>query len=105
MLNYMLPCGLVYIPLRAPLLLWQHLQQRPVHGALRTGHHPLMLATALAGQFIQLKWRARLRKLVPVFLVLCGAVHPAGLNFDVPYGVSSSGMTCRMRRCANRLAR
>jgi sulfite exporter TauE/SafE len=53
--------------------------------AFGLGTIPLMLATALAGQFIKLEWRVRLRKLLPAFLVGFAILFiMRGLNFDVP---------------------
>ncbi|MCB9273178.1 MAG: sulfite exporter TauE/SafE family protein [Lewinellaceae bacterium] len=85
MLNGLLPCGLVYMAIVGALT-----ASNMVHGGLYMaafglGTIPLMLSTAMAGQFINLQWRARLRKLLPAFLVAFALLFILrGLNFDVP---------------------
>lgn len=84
-LNGLLPCGLVYVAIVGAVstgTVWSSAAYMAAFGA---GTIPLMLATALAGQFINLQWRARLRKLLPVFLVGFALLFiMRGLNFDVP---------------------
>ena len=88
MLNGLLPCGLVYMAIAGALAAGSIFNSALYMALFGLGTIPLMLATALAGQFIQLKWRARLRKLVPVFLVAFAVLFILrGLNFDVPTGL------------------
>jgi peptidoglycan/LPS O-acetylase OafA/YrhL len=48
-----------------------------------------MLTTALAGNWISLSWRRRLRRLTPVLLLLMGALLIArGLQFELPSNFS-----------------
>ncbi len=88
LLNGLLPCGLVYMAIVGALAT-EGIYSGALYMALfGLGTIPLMLATALAGQFIKLHWRTRLRKLIPVFLVAFAALFILrGLNFDVPAGL------------------
>ena len=85
MLNGLLPCGLVYMAIVGALA-----TNHMIEGALYMmlfglGTIPLMLGTAMAGQFIKLHWRVRLRRLLPAFLVAFALLFILrGLNFEVP---------------------
>lgn len=89
LLNGLLPCGLVYMAIVGALAsetIWYSAAYMVLFGL---GTLPLMLATSLAGQFIKLKWRNRLRRIVPVFLVAFALLFIfRGLNFEVPLGFS-----------------
>ncbi|MCB0595785.1 MAG: sulfite exporter TauE/SafE family protein [Lewinellaceae bacterium] len=88
LLNGLLPCGLVYMAIAGALAAGRIFDSALYMALFGIGTIPLMLATALAGQFIQLQWRARLRKLIPVFLVGFALLFILrGLNFDVPAGL------------------
>ncbi|MCO6487011.1 MAG: sulfite exporter TauE/SafE family protein [Phaeodactylibacter sp.] len=88
MLNGLLPCGLVYMAIVGALAAGSVPESALYMALFGAGTIPLMFATALAGQFINLQWRARLRKLVPVFLVAFAVLFILrGLNFDVPAGL------------------
>ena len=69
MLNGLLPCGLVYMAIVGAVStgsIWQGSAYMALFGL---GTLPLMLSTALLGQFVPLRWRNQMRKLIPVFLV------------------------------------
>ncbi len=84
-LNGLLPCGLVYLAIVGALASGSILDSVLYMGLFGLGTIPLMLATALAGQFIKLEWRSRLRKLMPVFLLALALLFLfRGFNFDVP---------------------
>ena len=88
LLNGLLPFGLVYMAIAGALAAGRIFDSALYMALFGIGTIPLMLATALAGQFIQLQWRARLRKLIPVFLVGFALLFILrGLNFDVPAGL------------------
>ena len=88
LLNGLLPCGLVYMAIAGALAAGRIFDSALYMALFGIGTIPLMLATALAGQFIQLQWRVRLRKLIPVFLVAFAVLFILrGLNFDVPTGL------------------
>ena len=91
-LNGLLPCGLVYIAVFGALAsaeIW--------HGALYMslfglGTVPLMTAAIFLGNFLKLKARQRILKLIPVFVCVLGALFILrGLGLGIPY-VSPSEM-------------
>ena len=85
MLNGLLPCGLVYMAVIGAVAtgsIWQGSAYMALFGL---GTLPLMLTTALLGQFVPLHWRSRMRKLIPVFLVAFAILFLArGINFIMP---------------------
>lgn len=84
-LNGLLPCGLVYMGIAGAVMassLWGSVQFMAFFGL---GTLPLMLITALGGQFIDLKWRRKARRLMPYFLFLFAVLFLyRGLNFYLP---------------------
>jgi len=88
LLNGLLPCGLVYMAIAGALAAGSIFDSALYMSLFGIGTIPLMMATALAGQFIKLQWRTRLRRLVPAFLVAFAVLFILrGLNFDVPAGL------------------
>lgn len=84
-LNGLLPCGLVYVAIVGAVSTGAVWNSAFYMAAFGLGTIPLMMATALAGQFINLEWRVRLRKLLPAFLIGFAILFILrGLNFDVP---------------------
>lgn len=85
LLNGLLPCGLVYVAVAGAVLSDSWVQSALYMGGFGAGTLPLMLGTALAGQFINLNWRQKLRRLSPVLLGLFGLYFMArGINFHLP---------------------
>lgn len=85
MLNGLLPCGLVYMAVVGAVATGHALEGMAYMSLFGLGTIPLMMATALAGQFINLRLRNRLRKLIPVFLVAFAVLFIArGLQFQIP---------------------
>jgi sulfite exporter TauE/SafE len=85
MLNGLLPCGLVYLAIAGAVAAGGMLKGVAFMALFGLGTVPLMLATSLAGQFINLRLRNRLRKLVPLFLVAFAILFIArGLQFQIP---------------------
>ncbi len=88
MLNGLLPCGLVYMAVVGAVSTGSPERGAAYMALFGLGTIPLMLSLALAGQFIDLKWRNRLRRLVPVFLTFFALLFIArGLNFEIPSSV------------------
>ncbi|TXB60113.1 sulfite exporter TauE/SafE family protein [Phaeodactylibacter luteus] len=84
-LNGLLPCGLVYVAIVGAIGTGTALYGALYMAAFGLGTLPLMMATALAGQFVPLSWRRSVRKLLPVFLAGFALLFiMRGLNFDVP---------------------
>jgi sulfite exporter TauE/SafE len=85
MLNGLLPCGLVYMGIVGAVTTDSLFNSALYMVSFGFGTIPLMLSTALAGQFITPQWRIRMRKLIPAFLVAFALLFIfRGLNFDVP---------------------
>lgn len=85
LLNGLLPCGLVYVAVAGAVLSDSWVQSALYMGGFGAGTLPLMLGTALAGQFINLNWRQKLRRLSPILLGLFGLYFMArGINFHLP---------------------
>lgn len=85
MLNGLLPCGLVYLAIAGAVASGSPLQGAAYMALFGLGTVPLMLATALAGQFIKPSWRSHLRRAVPLMLFGFGLFFIArGLQFHIP---------------------
>jgi uncharacterized protein len=85
LLNGLLPCGLVYVAVAGAVLSNTWLHSALYMGSFGAGTLPMMLSLALAGQFISLSWRQRLRRLSPVLLILFGLFFMArGVHFHLP---------------------
>lgn len=84
--NGFLPCGLVYLALAGAIV-----STGPMAGAMYMflfgiGTLPVMLFIPLAGNFASLGFRATVRKLIPVVIVLVGTLFILrGLNLGIPY--------------------
>lgn len=84
-LNGLLPCGLVYMAVAGAVTSGSAAQGAAFMALFGLGTVPMMAAVAMAGQFISLSWRNRVRKLLPVFLITFALFFIArGLNFTVP---------------------
>jgi sulfite exporter TauE/SafE len=86
MANGLLPCGMVYIALAATLSLPQVSQSIAFMALFGAGTLPAMMIVGYAGQMIRPGIRRTLKKAVPVFIVLMGAVLILrGLNLGIPF--------------------
>ncbi len=72
MLNGFLPCGLVYVALLGAVAAGDHWGGALYMFLFGLGTVPMMLGLSLAGNYIGLRWRNRMRKLYPVLFVLMG---------------------------------
>ena len=85
-LNGFLPCGLVYIALAGAML-----ASGPVEGAVYmvlfgAGTIPALLAVSLLGNAFSRRFRGLTSKIIPVVIVLIGALFILrGLNLGIPY--------------------
>jgi len=86
LLNGFLPCGLVYLAMAGAIAtgdIWQAVAYMALFGA---GTFPVMLAVALAGNFVKPQFKTRMYKLVPVFsITLAVLLIVRGLNLGIPY--------------------
>lgn len=105
-LNGFLPCGLVYIALAGALVTGEYLEGSIYMIFFGLGTIPMMLAISLAGNFISGKLRARLSKIIPVFIILLGILFILrGLNLGIPYispKLSQQGEKATMECCQSK---
>ena len=85
-LNGFLPCGLVYMAVFGAIAtggLWEGSSYMFVFGL---GTVPLMTTTVYLGNFLKGKVREKIRRLVPVFVVVVGFIFILrGLGLGIPY--------------------
>lgn len=85
LLNGLLPCGLVYLAIIGAVSTDSIANGAAYMALFGLGTLPLMLTTSLLGGIITGKWRSRLQKIYPIFLILFAALLIArGMNFEVP---------------------
>ena len=85
LLNGLLPCGLVYMAIAGAVTTPNLLSSSLFMALFGLGTLPLMLLTAVSGQFISRNWRRRLRRLTPVLLAAFAILFiMRGLNFPMP---------------------
>jgi len=85
-LNGLLPCGFVYIGITGAIALGEASKGLLFMAMFGLGTVPVMLGASLAGGFVNLKLRTRLRKMVPAFTLLIAAIFILrGLNLGIPY--------------------
>ncbi|MCX6249386.1 MAG: sulfite exporter TauE/SafE family protein [Bacteroidetes bacterium] len=86
LLNGFLPCGLVYIALAGALV-----SSTPVEGGtcmlfFGLGTIPALLAVTFAGNLFGMKFRNRIKKLIPILIIAIGVLFILrGLNLGIPY--------------------
>lgn len=84
-MNGLLPCGLVYMAIVGAVTMPTVENSAFYMAFFGLGTLPLMLSTAVAGQFVSLQWRSRARKLIPVFLAAFALFFIwRGLQFTTP---------------------
>lgn len=85
-LNGFLPCGLVYMALIGAMALASASQGALYMIVFGLGTLPLMSAAALFAKFIKGKWAIRVRKAIPIFVVLIGLLFILrGLGLGIPF--------------------
>lgn len=88
LLNGLLPCGLVYMAVVGAVSTGSVGKGAAYMGLFGLGTIPLMLLTALAGNWIGARMRKRIRAVLPFMLALIAALLIwRGLNFDLPRGL------------------
>lgn len=92
-LNGFLPCGLVYMAVFGALASESALQGSLYMVLFGVGTIPLMTAAIYLGNFLSGKVRQKIRKAIPVFVVLMGFLFVLrGMGLGIPY-VSPEPMT------------
>lgn len=85
-LNGFLPCGLVYIAL-AGAIVGGEIQDGVIYMIVfGLGTIPVMLALSILGNVISLKFRKKIRLVIPVFIVIIGILFILrGMNLGIKY--------------------
>ena len=85
-LNGLLPCGLVYLAVFGAVAMTDLAQGTIYMLAFGVGTIPLMTLTVFAGNFLKGQWQSRLRRWIPVAVVILGCVFiMRGLGLGIPY--------------------
>jgi sulfite exporter TauE/SafE len=86
LLNGFLPCGLVYMALIGAMESAAATQGALYMIAFGFGTLPLMSAAALFAKFVKGKWAKRIRKIIPILVVLIGLLFILrGLGLGIPF--------------------
>jgi sulfite exporter TauE/SafE len=86
LVNGLLPCGLVYLAIASAITTGTALNGGMVMAGFGLGTIPLMVVLMIAGTFISVTFRSKIRRLVPYFagIVACVLIL-RGLNLGIPY--------------------
>ncbi len=86
MLNGLLPCGFVYMALAGAIATGSTLDGALFMVLFGLGTIPAMLTVALSSQLFSLNIRGKIKKAVPVFMFMVGAILIVrGMNLGIPY--------------------
>ncbi|MBK7335403.1 MAG: sulfite exporter TauE/SafE family protein [Saprospirales bacterium] len=100
MLNGLLPCGLVYMAVVGAVSTGSVWKGAAYMGLFGLGTIPLMLFTSLAGNWIGVQVRRRIRAVLPFMLALIAVLLIfRGLNFDLPRGLELWEDTSNVPMC------
>lgn len=85
-LNGLLPCGLVYLGIAGAIATGNSLSGSMFMAAFGLGTLPAMLGVSLAGSWISVGLRSKIRKAVPVFVgIMAVMLILRGMNLGIPY--------------------
>lgn len=86
LLNGLLPCGFVYVGIAGAVSTVDWLSGALYMTMFGLGTFPVMLATAVFGKIINVNFKRRASKLIPVFAVVLALLFILrGLNLGIPY--------------------
>jgi len=86
LLNGLLPCGLVYAAIGGAIATGNTIDGAYFMLAFGLGTLPMMFSAVLLSNFINISFRNRIRKILPIFIFLLGALFIIrGLNLNIPY--------------------
>lgn len=100
MLNGLLPCGMVYMAVTSSFLTGSALNGSLFMTFFGLGTFPAMLSAVFFGSYLNQQFRFRLRKVVPVFMMMMALLLVLrGLSLGIPYispsmPVAGTEMTC-----------
>jgi sulfite exporter TauE/SafE len=84
--NGLLPCGLVYLALAGALVSYDPFAGAAFMALFGLGTAPALLALALTGNAIDIRWRSRLRQLAPVLATAIALLFiMRGLGLGIPF--------------------
>ncbi len=105
LLNGLLPCGLVYLGIAGSIATGDALKGALFMGAFGLGTFPAMLAITVARDHISIRFRERIRMVVPVFVgMMAVLLILRGMNMGIPYispSIESSAGIC-LHQCCNK---
>lgn len=86
LINGLLPCGFVYIALSGALLMGDTLLGSMFMMLFGIGTIPAMFTLSMAGTFVSLNFRNKIKKSIPYLSVIVGLILILrGLNLGIPY--------------------
>lgn len=86
LLNGLLPCGLVYAAIGGSIATGSVTDGALFMLAFGLGTLPMMFSAVLLSNFISLSFRNKIRKTIPVFVIILGVLFIVrGLNLNIPY--------------------
>ena len=86
LLNGLLPCGLVYMAIAGALNTNDMMMGVAFMVMFGIGTTPALLALSLAGNVVSSQFKAKARKVIPVFIVILGILFILrGMNLGIPY--------------------
>lgn len=86
LINGLLPCGFVYVGIFASLALGDALQGMLFMTMFGLGTTPAMMAASFAANFISIKVRQKINRLIPIFACILAVIFILrGLNLGIPY--------------------
>jgi len=86
LLNGLLPCGLVYAAIGGSIATGNATEGALFMLAFGLGTLPMMFSAVLLSNFISIKFRNRIKRVIPVFIILLGCLFILrGLNLGIPY--------------------
>lgn len=86
LINGLLPCGFVYMALSGAMLTGTTINGSLFMALFGLGTIPAMLSLSLMGSFVNLNFRNKIKKAIPVFSIIVGMILILrGMNLGIPY--------------------
>lgn len=86
LLNGLLPCGLVYAAIGGSIATGKTIDGALYMFAFGLGTLPMMFTAVLLSNFITIGFRNKIKKLIPVFVIILGSLFILrGLNLNIPF--------------------
>ena len=106
MLNGLLPCGLVYLAVAGSIATGDMLKGAAFMALFGLGTLPAMAFVTTASQWISVSVRAKMRTLIPVFVVVSSCLLIVrGMNLGIPYlSPQFSNTDCTKHSCCHKVS-